>query len=249
MLLARDANPQPPRLETAGRGAVARPDSARSTEAPVEVKSPSRARLLGLEIVIIATILCFGYFAWRTMRQQETLQQEGLSQSQSLVVLTDTISKSDKRLNELTSAVQDIAAGIAQSASKFNDLAEQLAKRDAELRKLSVRLSAVESAARTQPIRPHTGEMSVPSVNREQLPPSVAGALLPPNSIGHLSSENVTDYWMVPRKTSTGTRTAKIQPYGTTPAGVKVYDMDERADYIITLSGEWLRLPDSDQGR
>src|SRR5438874_8510126 len=69
---------------------------------------PMRSRILRLEIFVLATLIGFSYFAWRTLKQEDALQQIGLSQDRSLQNLATSIANGNAKVKLLTESVQDV---------------------------------------------------------------------------------------------------------------------------------------------
>jgi hypothetical protein len=247
------ANSPPVSREVFGLSAVPRADStpnATVTESVGKAQGPSRGRLLRLQIVLGAAMVFFCSFAWRMIERQEMLRQVGAAQSRSLVKLVASIAKNDEELNVLTASVSGIGAALTQSTEKLKGFADQLEQHDRELDNLFSRLRTVEIATwkHQQAVESHMPLVVAPPVSLSQVPSRAFAHVhhfdlsirRPPNSVVHRNSDGEPDYWSVLKITQGAVRMESVQPYGTNGLGVKVHDIEDGKDYLVTDSGDWL---------
>jgi len=255
--ISRAANSPPVSRESFGLSAVPRVDSApnaTATESVGKAQEPSRGRLLRLQIVLSAAMVFFCGFAWRIIEGQETLRQVGAAQSRSLVKLVASIAKNDKELNGLTASVNGIGAALTQSTEKLKRFTDQLEQHDGELENLFSRLRTVEIAtwkhqqAQQQAVERHLPAVVAPLPSLSQVPSRALAHIhhfdlsirRPPNSVVHRNSDGEPDYWLVLKITQGVVRMESVEPYDTNGLGVKVHDIEDGKDYLVTDSGDWL---------
>ena len=253
----RIADYQPVRLQTAHSAAAPRLETASSsitTDRPVEATQPSRGRIVRLELLVVVFIVCFGYFAWRTSKQEATLREAGLSQNRSLLNLATLIASGDAKVTALTHSVEVVTATLAESTSKIGEVSDQLGQRQNELQSLDGRLHGVEiSLRKNQEARLHAIDtMSPPPIEPR---PSFSRAASPSNPhahqvdmsipmpggvLAHQNFKGEMDYWMVSRMLPSGQLTVKVMPFGVNSLGVKIHSIDDGMDYILTPQGSWM---------
>jgi hypothetical protein len=255
----RIAQQQPFRLQTAPSAAapgLEKAPSSIATDRPVEATQPSRNRILRLELLVVLFIVCFGYFAWRTLKQEDTFREVGLSQSRSLLNLATSIADGNTKVDGLTKSVEGVTASLAQSTSKIGEFSDQLGQRQNEVQDLYARLRGVEIAVRkSQEVRPPLIDATAPAPSAMgHRPVASLGASpsnphihefdlsipMPGGTLAHLNFQRQVDYWMVPRMLPSGERFIKVEPYGTNSLGVKVHSIDDGMDYILTPKGGWM---------
>jgi len=255
----RIAQYQPVRLQTAPSAAAQRLETAPSSIAidrPVEATQPSRNRILRLELLVGLFIVCFGYFAWRTLKQENAFREVGLSQSRSLLNLAASIADGNAKVNGLTKSVENVTASLSQSTLKIGEVSDQLGQRRNEMQDLYARLRGVEIAVRkSQQVTPPLadakalsplamGHRPVASLAASPSNPHVhefdLSIPMPGGTLAHLNFQRQMDYWMVPRMLPSGERFVKVEPYGTNSLGVKVHSIDDGTDYILTPKGGWM---------
>jgi hypothetical protein len=216
---------------------------------------PMRGRILRLEIFVLATLIGSSYFAWRTLKQEDALQQIGLSQNRSLLNLAISVTNGNAKVNALTKSVEAVTATLAQSSSQINVFSDQLGQRQNEMQYLEDRLHGVEIALRkSQQVRSQaTTDTVTPLTIGQRASVSWAASSsrlhthqvdmsipMPGGALAHINSQHELDYWMVSRMLPLGERTVKVQPYGTNSLGVKVHSLDDGMDYILTPQGGWM---------
>jgi hypothetical protein len=221
---------------------------------------PLSGRILRLEIVILAAIIGFGYFASRALKQQDAFQEVSLSQNRSLLNLAVSVANGNVRVNGLTKSVKDVTATLAQSSSRIGEFSNQLGQRGNQIQVLNYRLQEVETALRrAQQVRSQVPDTTT-SLTTSQ-PPSVspvaslagphshqmdASIPMPAGALGHQNSQGELDYWLITRTLPSGERFVKVEPYGTSSRGIEMHSMSDGTDYILTPRGDWLSATESD---
>jgi hypothetical protein len=257
---SRSTDHQPVRLQTATSSAAPRLETAPSsiaTDRPVEATHPSRNRILRLELLVVLLIVCSGYFAWRTTKQEDTFREVGISQNRSLLNLAASIADGTTKVNGLTKSVEVVTASLAESTSKIGEVSDQLGQRRNEMQDLYARLRGVEIAMRkSQQVIPPLADARTFSPLAMGHRPAASLAASPSNPhvhefdlsipmpggiLAHLNFQRQMDYWMVPRMLPSGERIIKVEPYGTNSLGVKVHSIDDGMDYILTPQGGWMQ--------
>src|SRR5882757_3587978 len=99
-------------------------EARRISKAPVsnrlaEGEGAMHGRVRRIEIVILVAILGFSYFSARTLKQQNVLQEDGLSQNRSLLNLAVSVTNGNAKVDGLTRSVGAVTATLAQSSSKI----------------------------------------------------------------------------------------------------------------------------------
>jgi hypothetical protein len=230
-----------------------------TTEGPVPSFSvpPERSlagRLVRLELFLSIAIIGFGFFSWTVLKRQNTLQQVSLAQSRSLQDLSTYVASSGTKIAGLMTSVHDATGALANSASRINEFSDEFREHQNEMQALYARLHGVEIAVQKnqplaqQPSSPHPPQ----TINQRPSLSSPASPLnphtheidmsipLPDGCIAHHNSQQETDYWLAPRMLPSGERLVKVQPYGVNSLGVKVHDIDDGMDYILSPEGHWL---------
>jgi len=223
---------------------------------PTNLKSPSGKRILRLELFVLAAIIGFAFFAWRTMKREDSLHEVSLSQNRSLLNLTVSVATGNTKVTELAKSIDALTASLAQSTSQIAEFSEQLGQRENETQDFYARLHSVEIALRkSQQVRPltHTiapSPLAMPHGTTTSTSPTASPSNphthefdlsipLPDGSVAHHNSQGETDYWMVPRVLPSGGHFVKVEPYGTNSLGVKVHSIDDGMDYVLTPQGGW----------
>jgi hypothetical protein len=222
---------------------------------PTDLKSPSSRRILRLELFVLAAIIGFAFFARRTMTQEDSLEEFSLSQTRSLQNLALSVAAGNTKVTGLAKSIEAVTASLAQSSSKIGEFSDQLGQRQNEMQDFYARLHRVEIAMRkSQEVSPpltHTiaplamghGTMTSTSPTASPSNPRThefdLSIPLPDGSVAHHNSQGETDYWMVPRVLPSGEHYVKVEPYGTTSLGVKVHNMEDGREYILTPQGGW----------
>ena len=236
-----------------------RGDASQTTEALALDRSTESEpmlgnRLLRLELFLLAAIIGFGYFAWRTLKQESALYEGSLSHDRSLLNLASSVAKGNVKVNGLTKSIEAVTASLAQSSSQIGDFSNQLGQRQNEMQGLYSRLHSVEVAVRKSPqVKPQETDANTALAMGHRPPASQSAPLsdphihefdmsipMPGGALAHQNSQREMDYWMVPRMQPSGERLVKVMPYGTNSLGIKVHSIDDGMDYILTPQGSWM---------
>jgi hypothetical protein len=231
----------------------------KTTEGPIPSASvpPERSlggRLVRLELFLSIAIVGFGFFSWTVLKRENTLQQASLSQNRLLQDLSTYVASSDEKIAGLMTSVHDATGALAKSASRINGFSDEFREHQNEMQALYARLHGVEIAFRkNQPLprqlsTPHTPQTidQRPSLSSPASPwnPHTheidMSIPLPNGCIAHHNFQQETDYWLAPRMLPSGERMVKVQPYAVNSLGVKVHDIDDGMDYILSPEGHWL---------
>jgi len=239
-------------------------EARRISKAPVsnrlaEGEGAMHGRVRRIEIVILVAILGFGYFSARTLKQQNVLQEGGLSQNRSLLNLAVSVANGNAKVDGLTRSVEAVTATLAQSSSKIGEVASQLGQRGNQIQELNSRLQAVEIAFRkAQQAKLQANDTTMSATIQPPLVSPTASMTsshshrvdasipMPAGTLAHQNPKGEVDYWLVARVLASGERLVKVEPYGTSSLGVNVHSLEDEIDYTLTPQGEWLSKPDND---
>jgi len=226
------------------------------SDRPTDLKSLSSSRILRLELFVLAAIIGFAFFAWRTMKREDSLQEVSLSENRSILNLAVSVATGNAKVTALTKSIEAITASLAQSTSKIGEFSDQLGEHRNEMQDFYARLHSIEIAMRrSQQVRPPPtdaiasaplpmGHRPVTSLAASPSHPHTHEFDLsiprPEGAVAHHNFQGETDYWMVPRMLPSGERFVKVEPYGTNSLGVKVHSIDDGMDYILTPKGGWV---------
>jgi hypothetical protein len=245
-------NPSPSAPPPIDSYAPFRPKPA-SPEQPIAAGRPIRGRLRRLELLVVAAMLSFGYFAWRTRGQQQLFQESVAIQGQQVTKLAAAISRQDEMVGQVSQSFKEATKALA---SQIGGVSSQLQARQGQLETIQSRLRHVEVTMRKSSQRVQSFQ---PQVTQPQAANPIASASLlraaspqnphvhsidtsipmPPGALAHQNSQHEIDYWMVSRMFPSGERLIKVRPFGTNSIGVKVHSMDDGMDYILTPQGAW----------
>src|SRR2546423_14116007 len=75
---------------------------------PTDLKSRLGSRILRLELFVLAGIIGFAFFAWRTMKQEDSLQEVSLSQNRSLLNLTVSLATGNAKVTGLAKSIEAV---------------------------------------------------------------------------------------------------------------------------------------------
>lgn len=218
---------------------------------PIAAERPIRHRLRRLELLVIASIVCFGYFVWRTHTQGRAFEETAVKQHQAVGDLAASIARQDEMVANVSKSVQDATKTLMV---QIGGLAGDLQTRRNQMDTIQSRLDGLEVTLRNHQ---RTPPVQTPPVQSVQTPPAEAAPTgwaasprhphdhqiqtsipLPAGALAH-QSQGVIDYWMVPRMFTSGERVVKVFPYGVNSIGVKVHDIEDGMDYILTPTGQW----------
>ena len=219
-----------------------------------ELKSFSRGRLLRLELFVLAGMIGFGYFAWRTLKQESVFHDVSRSQTLSLMNLASSVAKSNATVNGLTKSVEAITVGLAQSSSKIGEVSQQVGQHQNEIIELNGKLHVIEVVMRRiAQIKTQVADATTSSSVDQPRSTSRGASLanphvhqfdmsipMPSGALAHQNFQHEIDYWMVSRMLPSGERFVKVQPYGTNSLGIKVHSIDDGMDYILIPQGGWM---------
>lgn len=225
----------------------------------IELEPMLGRRLLRLELFVVAVMISFGYFAWKTLKQEETLRQVSLSQDRSLLNLTASVATGNAKVNGLAKSIEAVTASLVQSTSQIGEFSDQLGQRQNEMQGLYTRLRTIEIAVRKgQQVKPQATDATAPlAMGHRPVPSRVASPSnphthqfemsipMPEGALAHQNFQGEMDYWMVSRMLPSGERFVKVEPYGTNSLGIKVHSLDDGMDYILTPKGAWMEALES----
>ena len=145
------------------RGEASQTPDASALDRSTESEPMLGNRLLRLELFVLAAIIGFGYFAWRTLKQENSLQEVSLSQDRSLLNLATSVAKGNVKVNGLTKSIEAVTASLAQSTSQIGEFSNELGQRQNEMQGLYTRLHSVEIAVRkSQQVKPQETDAITP---------------------------------------------------------------------------------------
>ena len=75
--------------------------------------------------------------------------------------------------------------------------------------------------------------------------PPIEWAVAPANAIVHHNAMGVMDYWLLPRTLAGNTVMTKVVPVVQNDSGIFVHHVAEVKDYLVTPSGDWVEVPDT----
>ncbi len=121
-------------------------EGTQSAAMPVQtVEQPMRHRLLRVELLVIASIACFGYLAWRTIGQERAFQETLSKQNQTSRLLSDAISHQAKMVAEVGQSIQQTTKVLGD---QIGGLSGQLQARQTQIDTLESRVRGVEKSFR-----------------------------------------------------------------------------------------------------
>src|SRR5438874_10825363 len=125
------------------------PQSA-SPEQPVTTGRPMCGRLRRLELLVVAAIVAFAWFAWQTHTQEQALQEAAVKQDKIVTKLADGISHEAAMIGKVIRTVGDTTKDLM---TQLGSLSGDLQRRQNQMEMIQSRLSRVESAMRRQRVR------------------------------------------------------------------------------------------------
>ena len=212
----------------------------------VTAEQPIR-RLRRLEVLVVICIVCFGSFAWRTWGHQKLFQETIKDQDEKMRGLADAIFSQKKLVLRLSESVSKSTKTVAE---QIGELSGQLQTRQTQVDVFQSRLRGLEislrSRQRAQPIQKRTIEPATAGPTSWAASPQHphshdpdTSLPMPDNTVAHHTWQGDTDYWLVSRMFSTGQRMVKVIPFGVNSLGVKVHNIEDGMDYVLTPTGQW----------
>lgn len=177
----------------------------------------------------------------------------GDHESRSIEELTANLARETDAFSSVTSSLQQLATVIASTANRRVTTREAPQQHPDQLQQEQADLVNQTPSAGPQSAMPVIIGNSAPKPESSPIPmgghihPPIDWAVAPANSIVHHNSMGVMDYWLMPRTTAGTTVMTKVVPVLQNNSGTFVHDVAETKDYLVTPSGEWIEVIDTNE--
>jgi hypothetical protein len=177
----------------------------------------------------------------------------GDHQSRSMEELSANLARQTDAFTSVTSSLQQLATVIASTANRTVTIREAPQAHADPLQQEHAAVVNQAAPAAPEPAVPVIIGNSAPKTDSSPIPmgghvhPPIEWAVAPANAIVHHDSMGVMDYWLMPRMIGGVTVMTKVVPVMQDNSGIVVHDVAEAKDYLVTPSGDWVEMIDSDE--
>jgi hypothetical protein len=181
------------------------------------------------------------------MDSQTMAPRTDAGQLRAIENLTESIGDQRREFSTVTSSLHELATAIALSATRTQPVPDLISRVSSDLER--PRAPLVRTPLE-QPAESAVAEASEPTpipMGGHHHAPIEYATVAPPAAIVHHNAAGVMDYWLVPRVVSGVPAMDKVIPISQTNGGTLVHDVAEVKDYLLTASGDWVAVPETNE--
>jgi hypothetical protein len=170
-------------------------------------------------------------------------------QARALEDLTARMSDQRKEFSTMADSLHELASAIALSSTRTQAIPDLISRLGADLQQPRAPLvrRPLEQPAESGVVA-ESDATTIPMGGHHHTPIEYA-TVAPAAAIVHHNAAGVMDYWLVPRVVSGVPTMAKVVPVSQTNAGTIVHDVAEVKDYLLTASGDWVPVPETNESK
>ncbi len=184
---------------------------------------------------------------------QRTGISAGDHESRAIEELSANVARETDAFSSVTDSLRQLGAAVASTANRTVTIREMPQRYPDQSRQEQAGIANQRASAFSEPAIPVMVGNSAPKPDSGPIPmgghihPPIESAVAPANAIVHHNSMGMMDYWLMPRTIAGATVMTEVVPVSQDNSGTFVHNVAEAKDYIVTPSGDWVEIRDTDE--